>query len=326
MIYLLPPVETWSDWSAIFNDAAVWKPAVDAICAREKIVYQRIEPGFPGTHAVFVLDRKRVVKIFSPIFPDDQLERELLSVLETNETIPTPRIEAFGIFHDRIDWPYLVMDYIPGERMDVVRGSIPRQNLLNIAGDVGRMVRTLHQVDTTALQTFQPKERFVRLVERTRTDAPKELAEKGIVTERCSDEIRELLNATASKLDDGTFVLVNGDIHEDHVLLEERGGLWVITGLIDFGDAYVGVRDYEWMPLWLGLFDRDAGLWRAFIKAYDPVLLTDKEFPRRALAWTLLHDFGADAIVELFEKMGEVPKADSLDALQELLWPKSIVG
>jgi len=326
MSYLLPPVETWDDWSAIFNDAAVWKPVVDAICARERITYRRIEPGYPGTHAVFILDRKRVVKVFSPLWPDDKREVEVVRELGPNEAIPTPHVEAIGTVHDRIEWPYLVMEYLPGQPLRKVRDSIPRQNLLNIATGVGRIVKALHSVDTTALQASRPVERFVRLVERKRSEAPGQLEEKGIVTERCSGEIRELLDATASDLDTEAFVLVNGDVHEDHILLIERDQGWVITGLIDFGDAHVGVRDYEWMPLWLGLFDRDAGPWRAFIEAYDPVLLTEKEFPRRALAWTLLHDFGTDSIVELIEAIGGAPKIDSLNELQEFLWPRTILG
>ncbi len=326
MSYLLPPVEAWSNWSAIFNDAAVWKPVIDAICAQEGITYQGIEPGYPGTHAVFVLDRKHVVKIFSSLLPTDELEREVLRSLEPNEGIPTPRVESVGTFCDRVEWQYLVMEHLQGEPLRKVRDTIPRQNLLDIAADIGLIVKALHKVDTTPLQQSLPGERFTELVERKRSEAPRQLVEKDIVTERCADEIRELLDATASALDSNAFVLVNGDVHEDHVLLNKRDGRWVVTGLIDFGDAYIGVRDYEWMPLWFSLFDQDVGLWRAFIEAYDAALLTGRELPRRALAWTLLHNFGTDSIVEEIEKMDNAGPIDSLDGLQELLWPQSIVG
>jgi hypothetical protein len=126
MSYLLPPVEKTIDWSAIFQYVAVWKPVVDAICVQEKITYRLIEPGLPGTHAVFILDRRHVVKLFSSIWPDDKLEREVLRALEPNEIIPTPRIESAGTFHDRIEWPYLVMEYVEGEQLGKVRNVIPR--------------------------------------------------------------------------------------------------------------------------------------------------------------------------------------------------------
>ena len=69
--------------------------------------------------------------------------------------------------------------------------------------------------------------------------------------------------------------------------------------MIDFGDSRVGVRDYEWMPLWIGLFDRNIDEMHAFIESYDRTLLADDTFPRRVMGWTLLHDFGTDAIAEL---------------------------
>ena len=94
-----------------------------------------------------------------------------------------------------------------------------------------------------------------------------------------------------------------------------------MASIIDFGDAKVGLRDYEWMPLWFGLFDKDIGAMHEFLKAYDPVLMTDDELPRRMVAWTLLHDFGTNAVTEQIEKTNAPTPVGSIDVLQELLWP-----
>ena len=59
---------------------------------------------------------------------------------------------------------------------------------------------------------------------------------------------------------------------------------------------------------------------RVFLEAYDRSLLTDEEFPRRVMAWTLLHDFGSDAIAELIEKTNAATPVASLDKLREILW------
>ena len=92
--------------------------------------------------------------------------------------------------------------------------------------------------------------------------------------------------------------------------------------LIDFGNARIGVPDYEWMPLWLGLCNRDASVMRAILQAYDPALRADDRLGRRIAAWTLLHDFGTDAIAELFDNSGTNRPAPSLAALQALVWPE----
>ena len=39
-----------------------------------------------------------------------------------------------------------------------------------------------------------------------------------------------------------------------------------------------------------------------FIESYDRTLLADETFPRRIMGWTLLHDFGTDAIAELLDR------------------------
>ena len=92
--------------------------------------------------------------------------------------------------------------------------------------------------------------------------------------------------------------------------------------MIDFGDARIGVPDYEWMPLWLGLCHRDVAVLRAFLEAYDSRLMADDALGRRIAAWTLLHDFGTDAIAELFDASGATRPARSLEALQVLVWPE----
>ena len=116
-------------------------------------------------------------------------------------------------------------------------------------------------------------------------------------------------------------VVVHGDLNAEHLMLEQRNGRWTISALIDFGDARIGVPDYEWMPLWLGLCNRDATVMRAIVQAYDPALLDDGRLGRRIAAWTLLHDFGTDAIAELFDNSSATRPARSLAALRHLAWP-----
>ena len=117
-------------------------------------------------------------------------------------------------------------------------------------------------------------------------------------------------------------VVIHGDLNAEHLLMAERNGRWDVSVLIDFGDSRIGVPSYEWMPLWLGLCNRDIAVFRAFLDAYDPRLLADEALGRRVAAWTLLHDFGTDAVAELFDTSGAIRPARSLEALQALVWPE----
>ena len=85
---LLPDIKTWQEWGGMFTDVAQWRAAVDEICRREQIRYRQIMAGYPGTNAVFVLDRSYVVKIYAPFCHEDfDLERTLYPILSGQANI-----------------------------------------------------------------------------------------------------------------------------------------------------------------------------------------------------------------------------------------------
>lgn len=321
MSYFLPVIESWSEWSAAFNDAGLWKPVIDAICKDEGIQYRSIEIPRSNTNAVFILDRQLVVKIYSPFWPEFDMETTLIKVLEESETVPVPQIVAAGRFQDRASWNYLVMEHCPGLTLDAIRPGITRGDTLSIAAQVGRMARSLHKTPLTLFEDVNVGESWDDLVDRRRREALPELTANGTITSEVADALDVILEEAASDSRRGPRVVVHGDLESDHILLGRKDGEWRIAAIIDFGDAKIGVRDYEWMPLWLGLFDRDIEVMRAFLMAYDRSLLADEELPRRVMAWTLLHDFGSDAVTELIEKGNISTPVASLAELEQILWP-----
>jgi hygromycin-B 7''-O-kinase len=318
---LLPPVDSWSDWSSIFKDVGIWRPAIDAICEQEGIGYRRIEIPRSNTNAVFILDRSLVLKVYNPVWPEFDMERRLLEVLGGNGAVPTPSIVASGKLLDRLSWRYLIQEYCPGLTLEAIRPEITRDDLLGIASGVGAVVRALHRTDIRLFDGIDAGEPWGTFVGRRRREVLPELVGKGVIASEVADALADTLDEAIAGNSQTPHVIVHGDLESDHVLLERSGGEWAVASLIDFGDAKVGLRDYEWMPLWFGLFDRDIRMMRAFLEAYDPDLLTDDELPRRMMAWTLLHDFGTDAVVELLGKTNAAIPVSSIDVLQELLWP-----
>ena len=287
MPFLLPPIDTWAQWSSLFDDVRGWRPVVDAICEREAIVYDRIEAPASNTNAVFILDRRVVIKIYSPFWPEFAFERRLMELLERDAVVPVPAVLAVGGLRDRRDGCYLAMKFCAGRSLEELQPELARAALLEIAAHTGRTVGRLHAIDPRPLAAIDRGESWEALV--AAHTVP--------------------------------HVVVHGDLNAEHVLLEQRVGRWIVAALLDFGDARIGVPDFEWMPLWLGLCNRDIALLRAFLETYDPALLADRRLGRRIAAWTLLHDFGTDAIAELFESSGAPRPAPSLGALQDLVWP-----
>ena len=317
----LPPIESWSDWSSVFKDERVWRPVIDAVCDSEGIRYRSIEAPRSNTNAVFLLDHRLILKIYSPFWSEFDIEPKLIEVLAMNEAVPVPNIVAAGRYQDRVTWSYLVIEYCSGQTLDAVRPKITRNDLLAISGQVGSVVRALHDTDFGPLDGMDAGESWDDLVDRRAREALAELAHRGMIGPKVVEELAETLANVVADSRRSPRTVVHGDLESDHILLNRRDGEWRVASVIDFGDAKIGVRDYEWMPLWLGLFDRDVEAMRAFLGAYDRSLLTDDEFPSRVMAWTLLHDFGTDAVAELLEKTDAPTPIETSDALRKVLWP-----
>lgn len=94
---LLPAIQTWAEWGQMFTDVEQWAPVVRAICRREALSCQDIEAGYPGTNAVYIVDRAYVVKVYAPFCHKDcDLECDLYPLLAFDSQIPAPRLLAHG--------------------------------------------------------------------------------------------------------------------------------------------------------------------------------------------------------------------------------------
>ena len=113
MAYFLPAVETREQWSAIFRDMALWEPVVAEICSQERLRYSHVEASYPGTNAVFLLDRRFALKVYCPLWPDFSVERELHVAL-AGGVVPLPKLVSSGRFVDRNPWNYLVTEFLDG--------------------------------------------------------------------------------------------------------------------------------------------------------------------------------------------------------------------
>jgi hypothetical protein len=127
--YLLPAIRDWSEWSAVFTDAALWRPAVERLWVAEPSLAARtgvgrietMTAGFPGTCAVFILNESAVIKLFPPLVAGDfDRERAVYRLLD-GRLPEMPRLLADGVLRDRIDWPYLVTSF--SARRGLARGT-----------------------------------------------------------------------------------------------------------------------------------------------------------------------------------------------------------
>lgn len=333
--YLLPEIQTWTEWGRTFTDVTLWAPAVREICRLESIQFERIAPGLPGTNAVFVLDgrtdggasRRYVIKIYCPFCLEDyDLECELYPLLESCVHVPAPRLLAQGVWHDRIDWPYIVMTYLPGQPIGEVRVQIEPGNRVEIAAQLGGILRELHDVPLDRVRALDTtREGWERFALARKASIARELAEQTALSPSVIDGCAALLDARWADGLDRCLVLLNGDVTADHVLVEQRGAGWHISGLIDFADALVGPVEYEWAALWFDALNREPESMRAFMACYAPQTVLDETFVEQAMILTLLHEFGAGIIQMTLERLDH-PPVRSYQELARVLWGNLLQG
>lgn len=318
-------IDSWNDWTRVYQDVSVWQGLVDAICARDGIGYREIEAASANTNAVFLLDRAWALKIYSPFWDEFDFERSLLEGLSSQAAIPVPEVAGCGQMADADgqEWCYLITRYCGERQFSELRSELTDGEARSIATQLGHTVRRLHELDVSQFADAATERGWSEVVSQRRA-ATGELVAAGMLDTAIVGTLDSLLDdAVAADLEESR-VVVHGDLGADHVLCAPSDEGWRIEALIDFGDAKVGVREYEWMPVWMGFCDRDSELARAFLSAYDSTLLEEPEFPRRAVAWTVMHDFGVDELKRVWQERVQPKPIKTTEEFQALLCPASI--
>jgi hygromycin-B 7''-O-kinase len=259
------------------------------------------------------------VKVFtrrSPIW--FMREVEILRVLGNVPEAKTPRLLAYGdaISDDDPDHPYIIMERLPGKEYWYYRDKRSLEEECDLARQVAEMVRAMHEAPIEGLQSFgrSPAEWVSRIQARAalwEADMAKELPPylAAQVPKFLAENLPYVTEAFRP-------CLLSADLHVGHILIEEQGGAWRVTGHIDLGDAEVGPVEYEWVPLCQKAFLGDETLMRAFFSAYGWPLPVPPEVKRRLKLYTVLHRFPP-----LRSPARGVTEGPSLEAILDAQWP-----
>ena len=315
----LPADVSWENWGSIFLEADLWQPIVQRICTATAVApASQIEAGFPGSCAVFVVDKQVVVKLYPPMLKRDFYRERAVYRLLDGRLPHLPHLLGSGIYPDQLDWPYLLLEYREGVAIREVFDEIVPANRLLIARELGKMLRIVHETAVAHVTHFDPSPAACgQFIANRRIQCLDELRAETYLSETVLVEIDEFLEEI--DLDTKRPSLINADLTEDHLLLVQRDETWQISALIDWADAEVGVVEYEWIALWFGLCQRDGAMFREILRIYDPDLVLNEDFLRRVMAFTCLHRFGMKIIDAVLKQDGR-PPLRSLADLQTQLW------
>ena len=286
---LLPHIDTPGAYRALQPDSSTWLPAVDLLAERHGLGAAQFVRLSEGTNVVFASD-DLVLKLFPPHWAHlAAAERAVLGRLAGRLPVKTPNVLAHGSLER---WSYLIMNRLRGKELHAVWPNLEQAEQTRLAGDLGELVAAVHNVPTADLPELDAdwptyvSSRLQACISRHR--------EQGLAA-GWLDQIPALL-AAANPLypPDYVPVIITGDIHDYHLMVEQRpaGTRWRLCGLFDFDDARLGFREFDLAAAGLFLMAGQAVLLRTFLLAYG---YSDAELnstlSRRLLAYTLLHPY-----------------------------------
>ena len=128
-----------------------WRKAAREILRREGLAAGDLVPFATGSDVVWG-DGRSVVKLSTPRWSDAiAWEERVLHHVHGQLPVATPRCLARGTLDD---WPYLVMDHVPGRAIGDVWSRIRHEQRLDLALQIGELTRALH--DRTAPPKSDP--------------------------------------------------------------------------------------------------------------------------------------------------------------------------
>lgn len=170
--------------------------------------------------------------------PGVEREIEVLPRLAPNLSLPVPEPRWVGRPADGFPWPWFGAPYIAG--IELAAAALGDEGRTELAATLGTFLRRLHapslrsRVGPTLPADPNRRADMAFRVEATRTRVA-DLAKDGIW--HAPPGVEALL-ADAEHLPPSPYtVVLHGDLHARHVIVDERGSA---TGIIDWGDVCVG--------------------------------------------------------------------------------------
>jgi hygromycin-B 7''-O-kinase len=229
----VPTLPNVADYQRVFLDDATWRGAVQAIADRHRLV-EAWERAPRGSNVVF-LGARHVIKLFCPKWGHEaRIETCALQACAGRLPVASPAVVAEGEIEG---WPYLVLTRLQGRELAQIWGGLHDERRRSLVVEAAELLVALHSVaipDGAPLPEARPvlERPLARALDKHRADG---------TDPRWVEEIGVLLEGTAVDWP-GPDVLVHGDVHPEHLLVDDASRL---AGLFDFADTLRGPIEYD---------------------------------------------------------------------------------
>jgi hygromycin-B 7''-O-kinase len=312
---LLPPAPTPAQYDHLRNQPETWNRAIKTICRRHGYSATDLHPYPNGSNVVCGQGQSRIIKLFPPFLRHQhEAERLALTAVQGKLRVATPEVLAEGTLED---WPYLVLTLLPGTPLEHLWPELPLSTKVEVMERIGHLMAEVHHLPVSSLSRLEPEwQPFLRqqkaqcLDRHRRLWVPKPLLRQ---LESYLSKAEALLPPQFSP------VLLTGEYTPENLLLTQQHGQWALSGLIDFGDAMLGYREYDLLGPGTFLAAGQPHLLRPLLLGYGyPEKDLTSELARRLTVLLLLHRYSNLRVQVRIPGWEE--RVQSWEELEKLLW------
>ena len=196
------------------------------------------------------------------------VEREIATMprLAAHLPAPIPEPRFVGRPTDGYPWPWFGAPWLPG--IELAEAELPDERRTALAAGLGGFLRALHSAHVSRLVgAGLPVDPMRRGDMGFRVPHARRRLEEVVASGlwEPNAEVERLLARAAGAPPPPRTLVLHGDLHVRHVLVDERGHL---SGVIDWGDVCAGDPSAD-LSIAYGCFTGEAR--RAFVYAYGPI-------------------------------------------------------
>ena len=294
-----------------------WRDAVAEVCGAHGLGCGAIVPFADGSNLVAAVDDRAVIKIFPPFHRHQwESERRVLPRL-AGLRVPVPALVAEGERED--GWLYVIVSKLAGAPLESCWATFDLATKARLLEEIGALMAEAHARPVAELRTLPPawstflEEQRARCVARHQRLRMPDWLVAGIP---------ELVRTWGPpELAPEDAVILTGEYTPFNLLADESARGWRLTGMIDFGDAMIGPREYDLLGPSLFSCEGDPRLVAALFRGYSGEAHAIDDAQRmRLLALAVLHRYAS------FDLQIRIPRwrdrARSLEELAALIWPR----
>lgn len=266
-----------------------WSEAIREVCVEHGIAFERFKTfGKDGSNLLGSVQDRYIIKIF-PLFHRHQWEseRRVLRHLWKNDLkIPIPEFFAEG---ERADgWTYLILSKIPGQTLEQAWPSFNQTEKTLFLHEIGRMMSLVHSLPVGDLHDLEPE--WNSFIQKQISGCYERQKRLGAPAWLLSG-LNEYLEKNHAYLPKGESVILTGEYTPFNLMVDGEPGKWKMSGMIDFGDAMIGCRDYDLDGPLLFLCEGNKQLVDALLTGYGYPKTELSVFRKRMMLITLLHRY-----------------------------------